>query len=195
LRRIDASEVHNIHWTPEKLGRGKLVEEKSLEPSEASSVSADDGAHVVLPTSENHRYVSLLAPKRPNSNLVAVVARIHAKLNHHRKRTGPAALEANIDFVNVDTENSSACPTLASGEAVVSESRIPNAAFARKFGLFTDGHALPPSIKELPVAEDKAVDNAEGSATRGINLPRAFQGPFTPQLWFDGGLDYMCRRR
>jgi hypothetical protein len=67
---------------------------------------------------------------------------------------------------------------------------IPNASFARKFGLLADGHSLPPSIKELPVAEDKAVDKAEELALPDFRLSLGFQGPFTPQLWFDGGLDY-----
>ncbi|KAF5239583.1 hypothetical protein FAUST_4904 [Fusarium austroamericanum] len=44
----------------------------------------------------------------------------------------------------------------------VRDYEIPNANFARKFGLFTDNRPLPPFIRELPVAEDIALEMAIG---------------------------------
>lgn len=75
-----------------------------------------------------------------------------------------------------------------------SDWEIPNANFARKFGLYTNSGPLPSSIKELPVAEDKAIGICATPAPRGHVHSRSFQGPFTPQLWFDSGLDYRWKR-
>jgi hypothetical protein len=72
----------------------------------------------------------------------------------------------------------------------VRDCEIPNANFARKFGLFTDNRPLPPFIRELPVAEDIAMEMATGYQPKELVYARRFQGPFTPQLWFDSGIDY-----
>ncbi|KAF4972802.1 hypothetical protein FSARC_702 [Fusarium sarcochroum] len=76
----------------------------------------------------------------------------------------------------------------------VRDCEIPNANFARKFGLYTDGRPLPPFIRELPVAEDKAMDMATGYPPRDLVYSWRFQGPFTPQLWFDSGIDYRWKQ-
>ncbi|QGI69060.1 hypothetical protein CEK26_013018 [Fusarium fujikuroi] len=80
-------------------------------------------------------------------------------------------------------------------DAYVRDCEIPNANFARKFGLFTSDRSLPPFIRELPVAEDKAMDMVTASSTKGVSNSRRFHGPFTPQLWFDSGIDYRWKHR
>jgi hypothetical protein len=69
---------------------------------------------------------------------------------------------------------------------------IPNAIFARKFGIVPESQPLPPiPFKFMPTAESKAIDAIAEAAAQGFgHSAAAFRGPFTPQLGFDGGLDY-----
>jgi hypothetical protein len=130
---------------------------------------------------------------RPRS-LSEVVIRAFGKVKTHGKRNSKNSAELATDLQDLQL-NSSIRNLLEPGhQPQVSEWEIPNAAFARKFGLLKDGHSLPTSIRELPVAEDKAIFKAEGPTVPDLRLSLGFQGPFTPQLWFDGGLDYRYQR-
>ncbi|KAI1343780.1 hypothetical protein F5Y15DRAFT_367932, partial [Xylariaceae sp. FL0016] len=73
--------------------------------------------------------------------------------------------------------------------------QVPNAIFARKFSLIGSGESLPPylPINQMPTAESKATDTIVEAAESGLlemTTMWSFRGPFTPQLGFDGGLDY-----
>jgi hypothetical protein len=64
---------------------------------------------------------------------------------------------------------------------------VPNAIFARKH-LVDKSQSLPSHlpINRMPIAEIKANE----SVTDAESSRNHFRGPFTPQLGFDGGLDY-----
>lgn len=79
-------------------------------------------------------------------------------------------------------------------EVAVSHCKIPNAIFARKFRIFKKSSTLPPTIRELPIAEDKAINIATDRSAKGLLYSRNFTGPFTPQLWFDSGLDFRWKK-
>lgn len=75
------------------------------------------------------------------------------------------------------------------------ESKYQNGIFVRKNMLVAKGNTLPSYLPlgNMPTAETKATEELmEAVASAHINLlsERPFRGPFTPQLGFDGGLDY-----
>ncbi|KAH7021221.1 uncharacterized protein B0I36DRAFT_30234 [Microdochium trichocladiopsis] len=73
--------------------------------------------------------------------------------------------------------------------------KYQNGIFARKNMLVEKGNALPPYLPlgHMPTAETKATESmmeAAQSSQFGATSERPFRGPFTPQLGFDGGLDF-----
>lgn len=189
MRRLKPREFHEMHWNPENSRRGRFVQERSLDLSDASAWSLRDESSKRPLTGYRQSTGSEPSSSRRRS-ISDIVIRACGKVKSHSKSTGAPGLALVAGLQNPQRD------PLA--EALVNESQhnreieceIPNASFARKFGLLADSHALPPSIKELPVAEQKAVYNAEEPCAPAVRLSLGFQGPFTPQLWFDGGLDY-----
>lgn len=75
------------------------------------------------------------------------------------------------------------------------ESKYQNGIFARKNMLVDKGDTLPPYLPlgHMPTAETKATESMMNAAKadvlrKAVDWP--FRGPFTPQLGFDGGLDF-----
>ncbi|KAM0814997.1 hypothetical protein AB5N19_00790 [Seiridium cardinale] len=66
--------------------------------------------------------------------------------------------------------------------------QVPNAIFARKHLLVDGDHSFPShlSVSFMPIAESKATETMQEAA----DSDQHFRGPFTPQLGYDGGLDY-----
>lgn len=190
FRRISAKEFHEMQWNQQLGHQGRLVEHRSVELQDTSlntdtdnlSTTRRDSAPYTHPTESSlgrrSHLGSLISKFRPWKRLSQTSEKT-AWLKGMTELSTAASLRDLLDVK----------PT-----PLVHEWEIPNAIFARKFGLFADTHTLPTSIKELPVAEDKIVDHAAESPVRGLVTWR-FQGPFTPQLWFDSGLDYRWRRK
>lgn len=122
---------------------------------------------------------------RRQLNLFTIFRPLHIK----RKFRKAATAQSQDDIAKITTGASDALQELFRGDTTSMDScEIPNANFAKKFEIFTEAVQLPTTIKELPVAEDKALDNRSNSFIRGEFLSVS-TGRFTPQLWFDGGLD------
>ncbi|KAK9798753.1 hypothetical protein SCARD494_02631 [Seiridium cardinale] len=70
----------------------------------------------------------------------------------------------------------------------ISGCQVPNAIFARKHLLVDGDHSFPShlSVSFMPIAESKATETMQEAA----DSDQRFRGPFTPQLGYDGGLDY-----
>ncbi|QPC71669.1 hypothetical protein HYE68_002421 [Fusarium pseudograminearum] len=186
FRQLKASEFHEMQWNENIEHKGRLVSEKSIDLGElqkrgiAESLSEQNGK------ATHHR----------RSSSLRVMG--HEKITEiiHRFRLTEKGNGTN-GVPRVASEQDKH-PTLLVNDMLeqrldtpVRDYDIPNANFARKFGLFTDSRPLPPFIRELPVAEDIALEMAIGyHQPKELVYTRRFPGPFTPQLWFDSGIDY-----
>lgn len=188
FRTIKAKEFHEIQWNQDLGHKGRLVGQKSIDLHDASEDTEADNMSTLKHSPSTTRPQSKNLTR--HNDLRALIKRFSPR---KKASSGKTAWLAGVSGMSTaaslrDLLDSKPSP-------LVNEWEIPNAIFARKFDLFTDAHSLPTSIKELPVAEDKAMDLAVGSPVRGLVYSWRFQGPFTPQLWFDSGLDYRWRRK
>ncbi|KAH7134837.1 hypothetical protein B0J13DRAFT_678113 [Dactylonectria estremocensis] len=185
FRRINAKEFHELQWNSTMNHTGEFIGEKSIEPNDVSWNSELDplteGAH--LCQHGNQLYSSSL---RRRGDICGFVRGVYTR---KKPESGLIRIKWLADQPGYSTTTSLREILESRPSSRVNEWEIPNANFARKFGLYTDSGPLPPSIKELPVAEEKAVDVAAGPTMRGLMYSWRFQGPFTPQLWFDSGVD------
>lgn len=183
-RRTSAQEFHESQWTSILSHRGRLIQERSIDP--------DDLSH----QSEIRTRPSTSNPSNDfvNGRLNNYGMKLRQIVQKIRSPPATSTCHGMLRWQSAQPRmnaTSSSRETLEYGSAPqVNEWEIPNANFARKFGLFTDNLPLPPCLKELPIAEEKATNAAFGSSLRDIKTSRRYQGPFTPQLWFDSGLDY-----
>ncbi len=112
-------------------------------------------------------------------------------------------------FRNSDLSLVSAAPLIDMSDVVLKEAPIPvdskvNGAFSRKFGLVDRGSQLPGEIENFAMdsAEEKVLRDAaarklslrerfnqDGAPDKAADMV-AFNGPFTAELFKDGGLDY-----
>ncbi|KAJ2901269.1 hypothetical protein MKZ38_002019 [Zalerion maritima] len=76
--------------------------------------------------------------------------------------------------------------------------QIPNPTFARKFGVIEEDRELDPhTLFSLSPTAEMCVEKAAVAASHRaalhrvlFELPENFNGPLTPQLWYDGGSDF-----
>lgn len=189
MRRLKPQEFHEMHWSPDSPHRGRFVKERSVDLRDMSFSSLGDAAldpGLLEPPQSSARCKKTFRPR----SLSEVVIRAFGNVKSCGKRNSKTSGELVTDLQDLRSNSSVRNLVEPRHQPQVSEWEIPNAAFARKFGLLKDGHCLPTSIRELPVAEDKAIVKAEDPTVPELRLSLGFQGPFTPQLWFDGGLDY-----
>lgn len=190
FRRINAKEFHELQWNSSLKRTGRLVGEKSIDLNDLSWNSESDRL------TEGTRLIEQSPQLEPRSS------RRHSEicgfLRNVCKLKKPAMEPIRTRWLvgrQGFTTTTSLRDILESRPSPrVNEWEIPNANFARKFGLYTDSGPLPPTIKELPVAEDKAMDVVAGPGLRELVYSWRFQGPFTPQLWFDSGVDHRRTR-
>lgn len=185
FRQLKAREFHEMQWNENMGHKGRLIGEKSIDLGEL--------------------------PKRKTTE---ILSEQNGRATHHRRSLSLRLLdhekitEIIHKFLLTEKDNSTNAITRAALEqddhstlaahdmfeqrldTHVSDCEIPNANFARKFGLFTGNRPLPLFIRELPVAEDIAMEMATGYQPKELVYARKVQGPLTPQLWFDGGIDY-----
>ena len=180
-----------MQWDSDLYVKGRLVEERSLELESQPSVGTHEhGFREDKGTLEQRSEVLSSSVKR-SSEFRDFVRRISSRRN---KRNSTGA----VDFSQTEVMPLSESETKFDCDhhvPKVDDQEIPNAVFARKFGILTDDSPLPPCIRELPVAEDKAMDMARETGRREFLYSWRFRGPFTPQLWFDSGLEYRWKKR
>ncbi|CEI62951.1 unnamed protein product [Fusarium venenatum] len=185
FRQLKAREFHEMQWNENIGHKGRLVGEKSIDLVElpkrgtAESLSGQNG-HAT-----HHR--------RSSSLRLMGYEKI-TEIIHRFRLTEKGDGTNGISRAALEQDN---YPTLLVHDTLeqrldtpVRDCEIPNANFARKFGLFTDNKPLPPFIRELPVAEDIAMEMATCHQPKELVYARRVQGPLTPQLWFDSGIDY-----
>ncbi|CAM1509216.1 Fc.00g029550.m01.CDS01 [Cosmosporella sp. VM-42] len=189
FRRMNAKEFHEMQWKSHFSQTGKLIGEKSVDLTDISwNSDADRPAEASRPAAHQSWLKSKILS--PRSEIRDIGCRIFTL-----KKSALGSARTSLLAGRSGVSTTSLREMLQSRSSLrVNEWEIPNAIFARKFGLYRESRPLPPSIKELPVAEDKAIDVVTSPAMRELMYSWGFQGPFTPQLWFDSGLDYRWKR-
>ncbi|KAI0106985.1 hypothetical protein GGR51DRAFT_559670 [Nemania sp. FL0031] len=197
MRSPNPKEFHEMQWDPDYGATGKLVAERELpitsldQPGEISPSETTD--IFFGPTSRSQRL-------RHSLSSINIIEKMINKLDKQKKEPeieqrrrswmpNSFAFDSNSLFKDKRTQSGIISVPLPEG------CQIPNAIFARKFLIVDNGETLPPHlpISQMPTAESKATETLVQAATTGLlnqASPWLFRGPFTPQLGFDGGLDY-----
>jgi hypothetical protein len=178
FRSPNPKEFHEMQWNWSYGRGGVLVEEKEVPVASASVKREVDKPTSADPHTTRRRRLSQLSKKAVNPG----------------KRRNSEAVRRSwfSNIFGLDTVLSFK-EFLESRPIPLPEGcQVPNAIFARKFGLVAAGQLLPPSLplKSMPTAESIATERAEALARASPGSSWEFKGPFTPQLGFDGGLDY-----
>ncbi|KAK8862654.1 hypothetical protein PGQ11_008889, partial [Apiospora arundinis] len=188
LNNPNPKEFHELQWKAQDT-TGRLVEEREVtlkgnKPSEDIGSRRASGARSTSSGQEDKK------PPAPRSSLLnRLVVKFARKRKDHiqeeRRRSWlPSALA--VDWRGTHTSTPIPLPEGCD---------VPHAIFARKNLLVDEDETLPsfPCVSQMPVAESKATDSAIEAAQSGLvgdTHSLRFRGPFTPQLGYDGGLDY-----
>ncbi|KAF2965054.1 hypothetical protein GQX73_g8513 [Xylaria multiplex] len=197
VRSPNPKEFHEMQWDPYYGATGRLVEEREFPITsldQSSEVSPPETADTFAsPDSRSQRL-------RHSLSSISIIEKFIEKLGKHKKEPEveqrrrswiPNSLLFDPSPLFRDKRTHCGALSVPWPEGC----QIPNAIFARKFLIVDDGETLPSHlpISQMPTAESKATDTIIEAATIGL-LNQAsswlFRGPFTPQLGFDGGLDY-----
>lgn len=189
-RSLKAKEFHEMYWSQDWGRRGTLVEERSIDISEfkRSCETKVEGA-------ECENTEPLAHTTRGRRRLVSFRTKFHAlsaktDIGCTSRRLKSDSNSATRPISTISSQDISHRQSVQPSH----QWQIPNAIFARKFGLFTDSDPLPPSIKESPIAESKVVNSLALDLSPDFAQYCSDQGQLTPQLWYDGGLDFRWRR-
>ncbi|KAI1636773.1 hypothetical protein F4809DRAFT_662097 [Biscogniauxia mediterranea] len=197
LQSPNPKEFHEMQWNFDYGGKGRLVEEHDViltssdRPSEPSPPGTSD---TMLPNSSRTKQLC------HSLSRIGIIDKIVDKLGKSKKQPETEQRRRSWMPSSLIFETGS----LFKEKRAVSDHlsiplpggcQIPNAIFARKFLLVGDGDVLPPYLptNEMPTAESKATDTIVEAAASGLldeDSAWSFRGPFTPQLGYDGGLDY-----
>ncbi|TRX90472.1 hypothetical protein FHL15_008641 [Xylaria flabelliformis] len=187
-------EFHEMQWDPDYGVTGRFVEERELpiasldRSSEASPPSTADTSR--SPKSRSQRL-------RHSLSRISIIEKLVEKLGKQKKdpetKQRRRSWVPNFESSSLFKDQRAHCGTIS--VPLPEGCQIPNAIFARKFLLVDNGETLPTHmpISQMPTAESKATETIVEAATTGLlnqASPWLFRGPFTPQLGFDGGLDY-----
>ncbi|KAI0537019.1 hypothetical protein GGR58DRAFT_514089 [Xylaria digitata] len=197
VRSPNPKEFHEMQWDSYYGATGRLVEEREFPITsldQSSEVSPPETADTfVSPDSRSQRL-------RHSLSSISIIERFVEKLGRQKKE--PEAEQRRrswipnslmFDSSPLFRDKRAPCGTLS--VPWPEGYQIPNAIFARKFLIVDNDETLPSHlpISQMPTAESKATETIIEAATIGL-LNQAsswlFRGPFTPQLGFDGGLDY-----
>ncbi|KAK8130434.1 hypothetical protein PG999_002814 [Apiospora kogelbergensis] len=188
LNNPNPKEFHELQWKAQDT-TGRLVEQREVtlrenKRSEDMASRRASGARSISSAQDDKK-----PPASRSSLLNRIVVKFSGKRKDHvqeeRRRSWlPSALVGDWRATHTTTPI-----PLPEG------CDVPHAIFARKNLLVDEEETLPsfPAVSQMPVAESKATDAAIEAAQSGLvgdtHLWK-FRGPFTPQLGYDGGLDY-----
>lgn len=192
FRTIEPKDFHEIQWgAHESTKKGKFIEERSLGSSldlpstcnvEKSETTGLDNQLTVQKGSD--------VSKRRGS-----LSRLVRKVSSRKSTTVPKPSEPPTPSPSLPSASHSRDQRLDSMPNLgVNERRIPNSVFARKHGIYEEGSDLPIALREQSVAEDKAINTVADRAAKENLYSWRFQGPFTPQLWYDSGIEYKWKK-
>ncbi|KAK5636520.1 hypothetical protein RRF57_012232 [Xylaria bambusicola] len=181
MRSPNPKEFHEMQWDPGFGATGRLVDEREfpIASLDQSSDISPPGSADTIESPSSRKFVGKRKQKngpdieRRRRSWIPNTIIFDSSSLHRDKR-------AQCDVISVPWPDSY---------------QIPNAIFARKFLIVDDGETLPSHlpISQMPTAESKATETIVEAANTGLlnqKSPWLFRGPFTPQLGFDGGLDY-----
>lgn len=196
MRTPNPKEFHEMQWSIDHGTPGKLVDERELpiplsgRPSKTSLSETVDV--VACPKSRSQRL-------RHSLSIISIIEKFAKRLGKHkrsevekRRRSWVSnSLIADSSSLSKDRQDHCGITSVPWPEGY----QIPNAIFARKFLIVDQGEILPSNlpISQMPTAESKATETILEAAHTGLLNQTSswlFRGPFTPQLGFDGGLDY-----
>ncbi|KAF5573069.1 hypothetical protein FPANT_12609 [Fusarium pseudoanthophilum] len=177
FRQIKAREFHEMQWNENTIHKGRLVGEKSIDLGELPKRRATEKHQAQTERSHHRRSLSSKIISSEKMTQIIHMFRVTDKGSGKNENQKPALVQDNHSIIMAHDAFKQQF------DAQVRDCEIPNANFARKFGLFTSDRSLPPFIRELPVAEDKAMDVVAASPTKEVLNSLRFHGPFTPQLW------------
>lgn len=197
LNSPNPTKFHEIQWNYEYGTRGKFIQERdvSIASPDSPSVVSPPGATDTSTDISSH----LKGPRRSmpgfgildkfTSGIFSLMRNSGSGSKRHSWMPNALTIETAALFRDKGPSSEVASVPLPHG------CRIPNAIFARKYSLVETGDSLPPilSLRQMPTAESKATETIVEAASNGLldgAPPWSFRGPFTPQLGFDGGLDY-----
>ncbi|KAK8039422.1 hypothetical protein PG993_007833 [Apiospora rasikravindrae] len=200
LNNPNPKEFHELQWKAHGT-TGRLIKEREV-PLKANKRSED----IVSRRASEARSTSSVqednTPAPRSSLLNRLAVRFSGKRKDHvleeRRRSWlPSALvgEGGLSFKDWRAAHFTAPVPLPEGCG------IPHAIFARKNLLVDEEENLPSfaAVSQMPVAEAKATDAAIEAAAQSNHIGHEhswrFRGPFTPQLGYDGGLDYQWSLR
>ncbi|OTB01594.1 hypothetical protein M426DRAFT_45538, partial [Hypoxylon sp. CI-4A] len=193
LNSPNPTKFHEMQWSHEHGTQGRLIEERDIpitsldRPSETSLPGTTDTLLDIPNQSKGLRRYSSRSSvlEKLTNRFFAHKQQPDASEQQQQRRSWTPGARM---FDRRHNTNATLVP-LPEG------CQVPNAVFARKFLLLDKSDSLPPSLcsRQMPTAESKATDSIIEAANQGLlnNAPTwSFRGPFTPQLGFDGGLDY-----
>ncbi|KAI0402967.1 hypothetical protein F4802DRAFT_599481 [Xylaria palmicola] len=198
MRSPNPKEFHEMQWDQDYGATGKFVEEREL-----PITSLDQPRESYSPPQTADTFVSSKSRSQPLRRLlssIGIIERFVGQLGKQKKEPEIEQRRRSQKPSPFALDSSSPCKYKQAHCGIVSvpwpdDCQIPNAIFARKFSIVGSGEALPSDlpISQMPTAEFKATETIVEAATTGLLTqasPWLFRGPFTPQLGFDGGLDY-----
>ncbi|KAI2467666.1 hypothetical protein F4781DRAFT_444093 [Annulohypoxylon bovei var. microspora] len=203
LNSPNPKEFHERQWDIEYGSQGRLIEERDVpissldRPSETSPPGTADN---LLDASSHRKGFRRYSPGFGLLQKLTDRISLHKRepeTEQRRRSRRPGALMFEQTVPSFwDKRSSPDITTVPFPDGC----QVPNAIFARKYLLVEAGDSLPVylSSRQMPTAESKATDIIVEAATHGLldkAQPWLFRGPFTPQLGFDGGLDYQWSPR
>ncbi|KAF4483394.1 hypothetical protein FAGAP_11844 [Fusarium agapanthi] len=152
FRQLKAREFHEMQWNENMIHKGRLVGEKLIDLGELPKRRATETHQAQTERSHHRRSLSskIISPEKMTQ--IIHMFRVTDKGSGKNENQKPALVQDDHSIILTHDAFKQQF------DAQVRDCEIPNANFARKFGLFTSDRSLPPFIRELPVAEDKAMD-------------------------------------
>ncbi|KAI1213595.1 uncharacterized protein F4807DRAFT_193317 [Annulohypoxylon truncatum] len=198
LNSPNPKEFHERQWDDGYGSQGRLIEERDVpiitadRPSETSPPGTAD--NLLKPLSHRkglQRCSSGISLLQRLTDKISLHKREHRTAQKRRTWRPGALIFEQTPSQLLDKETSSDVTTVPLPVGC----KVPNAIFARKYLLVEASDSLPESLffRQMPTAESKATDTLVEAAAHGLlekSQSWLFRGPFTPQLGFDGGLDY-----
>ncbi|KAF5694289.1 hypothetical protein FDENT_1311 [Fusarium denticulatum] len=161
FRQLKAREFHEMQWNENTIHKGRLIGEKSIDLGELPKRRATEKHQAQTERSHHRRSLSSKITSSEKMTQIIHMFRVTDKGSGKNENQKPALVQDNYSIILAHSAFKQQF------DAQVRDCEIPNANFARKFGLFTSDRSLPPFIRELPVAEDKAMDMLLGFEDSG----------------------------
>ncbi|ORY64214.1 uncharacterized protein BCR38DRAFT_343638, partial [Pseudomassariella vexata] len=201
LNTPNPKEFHEMQWRTQCSNMGRLVDEREISVSSSTRHSES----TIQDTSDSKGTSNPDGKPRGSLSRYSLLGKLVEKLGKQKKEE-PCPKQRRRSWIPsallVDSGSGLKDLRTGSGEIPVPlpDGQVPNAIFARKYLLVEEGESLPPylPISQMPTADLKATDMLVEAANSGFLEKEStwhFRGPFTPQLGYDGGLDYQWASR